>query len=196
MTMRPPGHAAWRSSPAEIGGVVRAAFVSTFPQTPEAQLFVDKHWDLVHRGGGALFIHHIPSVLGEPVEFLPTGLPCYRPTPQPPEVWFVPDVPLGDLWPFARQMGFLTPKLPQAVADRCDSFLQELALRQPLGIEEVGEGRVIFRRYKDGGAFDIADMRRACELNVAVLGGPQDASHRNKSMPRHFVKMGFFYFGM
>jgi hypothetical protein len=54
----------------------------------------------------------------------------------------------------------------------------------------------MFRRHKDGGVFDIADMRRACELNVAVLGGPQDASHNDKSMPRHFVKMGFFYLGM
>jgi hypothetical protein len=134
--------------------------------------------------------------VGQPVEFTPTGLPCYRPTPQPPKVWFLPDVPFSGVWLFAKRLGFLTPKLSQAVADACDAFLRDLASRQPIGVEAVGEGMAMFRRHKDGGAFDSADMRRACELNVTVLGGPQDASHTDKSMPRHFVKMGFFYFGI
>jgi hypothetical protein len=196
MSMHPPGKADWKPAEAEIGGITRQAFVTIFVQTPEAQSFVDEEWDSAYGAGDALFIHHIPSILGEPVEFSPTGLPGYRPTPQPPEVWFLPDVPFSGVWPFARRMGFLTPKLPQAVADACDTFLRDLASRQPIGVEAVGESMAMFRRHKDGGAFDIADMRRACELNVAVLGGPQDASHKDKSMPRHFVKMGFFYFGI
>ncbi len=93
-------------------------------------------------------------------------------------------------------MGFRCPKVDSVVVRECEDFLAELSSREPIGIEAVGEQMAMFRRFPDGGAFKIGDMRRACELNLRVLCGPQDESHTDKSLPRHFIKKGFFYFGM
>ena len=186
----------WRESPALIGGATRTASVGLLPDAGAAQSFVAQHWDYIYASGDALFIHYVPSILGPPIYTPGMSGAAYRPTPQPPEVWFVSEVSFADAWSFAKGMAFVTPKLNPELLEACDRFLTDLASRHPIGVEAIDEGVAIFRRHNDGGAFTVAEMRKACKLNVAVLGGPQDATHTDRSMPRHFVKKGFFYFGV
>ncbi len=195
--MQPPGDIEWHETLVGIARNEQPAFIAVFAETPPAQSFVDMHWNPAYGQGSALFVRHITPIVGAPVGFTPSGSSIYDPAPQPPEVWFVPKVSISELWPFVRNMGFRNAEVAREVIQACDVFLAGLALRQPFGIEEVwdGMGMVSFRRYRDGGDFDIADMRRACELNVAVLGGPQDESHLDDDMPRHFKKQGFFCLG-
>jgi hypothetical protein len=194
--MKPPGQLQWIATPIERRGRRIDAFSAQTLRFTEAQSFVSAHWREVYAAGASIFLQHVPLVRGDREWTTPTGLVIYDWVEQPPIVWFLPFRVFADCWEVARDMGFRCPKVNSVVLRECDDFLDDLSSREPIGIEAVGEQMATFRRFPDGGAFKIGDMRRACELNLRVLGGPQDESHTDKGLPRHFVRESFFYFGM
>ncbi len=191
---QPPTGPTWQPR-SPVGSSSATVAVTTFPSDSAAQTFLDDHWQAVHRVGDALFLRHLPSILGDPVGFSPTGYPAYRPTFQPPEVWFVTSTPLMELWSWAGEWAFLSASTAPAVVAACGELLADLAARHPLGLESVGERFAAFRRLQNGGAFTPAEMRRVCALN-RQLTDEDDASHRDRSTPGHFVQGGFFWLGI
>lgn len=192
--MPPPGNVVWKMAP-EAAHVFADARCVVFSGPREAEEFATKHWTASYTAGDALFLRSLPPLLGEPTSYTPSGLPAYRPTFPPDEVWYVPGVAFRPLWSFAKRLGFLTPTLPVNIVEACDNFLDDLGSREPVGLWRVGEGVAVFQRVGEGSKFVLADMRRASELNLAVLGGPQDAFHHPGKLAGNFVRQGLFYFG-
>ena len=193
--MKPPGQFEWQESAAQIGGSSRQAFLAKFDDTLMARKFVDENWHWAYSQRAALFINCPPKILGEPTGYTSDGQPCYRPLSPPAEIWFLPGVQFEESWGFAKVKGFVNT-VPASVVEACESFLSDLATRHPIGVEAVGQGWASFRRFSDGGAFEFEDMRRAWELNIAVLGGRQDTMHLDRRVPRQFVRNGMFHFGL
>ena len=191
---QPPTGPSWQPR-SSAGSSSTTVAVTTFSSVDAAQAFLDEHWQSVQRGGDALLLRHLPSLLGDPVGFTPTGYPTYRPTAQPPEVWFVASTPLLELWSWASEWAFPAASTAPATAIACGELLADLATRHPLGLESVGEQFAAFRRLQDGGAFTPAEMRQVCALNHQFTV-EDDASHRDRSTPGHLARGGFFWLGI
>jgi hypothetical protein len=194
--VKPPGNIPWEESAVLIGTERHATFVVKSTDGVLARKFVRDYWSWAYGERSALFICYPPKILGEPVGLTPDGRPTYRPISPPAEVWFLPNVLFGEVWAFARVKGFANSTVPANIVETCDAFLTELATRHPIGVEAVGEGWASFRRHADGGALELPDMRRAWELNLAILGGRHDTLRMDPKMPLHFVRDGVFHFGL
>lgn len=194
--MKPPGDIPWEESAAAIGDSKRTTFLMKCADVELARKFVGEYWSWAYSSRSALFVSYPPKLQARPAAFTAEGLAAPTPPPPMPEIWFVPQIMFAEAWGFARVKGFTSAEGPSSVVEACDAFLLELATRQPIGVDAVGEGWASFRRYADGGAFDLPDMRRAWELNMALLGGRQDTLHLDPRIPRQFVRDSSFYFGL
>lgn len=179
-----------------IGGAHRNTLRMTTDDGVLARKYVVENWQWAYGQKAALFVHYPPKLALDPARVTEDGRVGYRAALPTAEVWFLPETPFGEAWPFAREKGFANSTLAPVLVQACDLFLSELAGRQPIGVEAVGQGWASFRRFEDGGTFDLPDMQRAWELSLALLGGRPDTLHLDPKTPRHFVSKGIFYFGL